>query len=268
MAHLKRWLTAIVAIPILIYVIGIGPRWLFHALVCLAALVALWEYCDIALPRLPIPMRFTALFLAILLFNAMAQGPFFMILSILASWVIVLSALRLFAYPDRRDQAVDDVAKTVLGLVYVCLPLALLVIIDKHPQGSLWVFFLLTIIFANDTGAYYAGRLLGKHKLHPSVSPNKTWEGTFGGIFMSVAGSYVFVLIFPLFKTDLNRILITVTMAVFGQIGDLTESLLKRNYGRKDAGKILPGHGGLLDRIDGLLFGIPVLYTYLSWSIA
>ena len=268
MAHLKRWLTAIVAIPILIYVIGIGPRWLFHALICLAALVALWEYCNIALPHLPVPMRFTTLFLALLLFNAMARGPFFMTLSILASWVIVLSALRLFAYPDLRNRAVDDVAKTVMGLVYVCLPLALLVFIDKHPQGNQWVFFLLTIIFANDTGAYYAGRFLGKHKLHPSVSPNKTWEGTIGGIAMSVVASYIFVLIFPLFKSDLHRILVTVSIAVFGQIGDLTESMLKRNYGRKDAGKILPGHGGLLDRIDGLLFGIPVLYTYLTWSIA
>ena len=267
MAHLKRWLTAIVAIPILIYIIGLGPRWLFHALVCLAGLVALWEYCDIALPRLPIPMKFTALFLALVLFNTIARGPFFMTLSTLALWVIALSALRLFAYPDRRDHAVDDVAKTVLGLLYVCLPLALLLFIDKHPQGSLWVFFLLTIVFANDTGAYYAGRLFGKHKLHPSVSPKKTWEGTIGGIVLSVAVSYVFVHLFPLFKTDLQRILITVTIAVFGQIGDLAESMLKRNYGRKDSGRILPGHGGVLDRIDGLLFAIPVLYTYLTWTI-
>jgi phosphatidate cytidylyltransferase len=267
MAHLKRWLTAIVAIPILIYVIGLGPRWLFHALLCLAALVALWEYCDIAVPRLPIPMKVTALFLALVLFHTIARGPFFMTLSILAFWVIALSALRLFAYPDRRDHAVDDVAKTVLGLLYVCLPLALLVFIDKHPQGSLWIFFLLTVVFANDTGAYYTGRLFGKHKLHPSVSPKKTWEGTIGGIVLSVAVSYVFVYLFPLFKADLQRILITVTIAVFGQIGDLVESMLKRNYGRKDSGKILPGHGGILDRIDGLLFAIPVLYTYLSWKI-
>ncbi len=267
MAHLKRWITAIVAIPILIYVIGFGPRWLFQALVCLAAMIGLWEYCGIALSRLPIPMKFTTLFLALALFIIMAVGPFFMTLSTIALWVVALSALRLFAYPDQRAHAVEDVAKTVLGLLYICLPLALLVFVDKHPQGSLWVFFLLTIVFLNDTGAYYAGRLFGKHKLHPSVSPKKTWEGAIGGIGMSVAGSYGFVLLFPLFKTDLQQILITLTIAVFGQIGDLTESMLKRNYGCKDAGKILPGHGGVLDRIDGLLFSVPVLFTYLSWSI-
>ena len=127
---------------------------------------------------------------------------------------------------------------------------------------------MLTVIFANDTGAYYAGRLLGKHKLHPSVSPNKTWEGTIGGIALSLIASYLFVFLFPLFKTDLQRIGLTVTIAVLGQIGDLTESMLRRNYGCKDTGKILPGHGGVLDRIDGLLFGIPVLYVYLTWSIA
>jgi phosphatidate cytidylyltransferase len=268
MAHLKRWLTAIVAIPILIYVIGFGPRWGFQVLVCLAAMIALWEYYDIAIPRLPLPVKFTALLLALVLFGTMVQGPFFLTLSTVSLWLIVLAAFRLFAYPAQRDHAVDDVAKTVMGLLYVCLPLALLLFIDKHPRGSLWVFFLLTVIFANDTGAYYAGRLLGKHKLHPSVSPNKTWEGTIGGIALSLIASYLFVLLFPLFKTAWQRIGLTVTIAILGQIGDLTESMLKRNYGRKDTGKILPGHGGVLDRIDGLLFGVPVLYVYLTWSIA
>ena len=152
----------------------------------------------------------------------------------------------------------------LMGPVYTALPLALLIFIDMRPQGHLWIFFLLTVVFACDTGAFYFGRSFGKHKLHERVSPGKTWEGAFGGVFCSLLAAMLFIKFIDLHPFNVSLILLVITLAIASQIGDLAESVLKRNQGVKDSGSILPGHGGILDRIDGLLFAIPVLFFYLS----
>jgi phosphatidate cytidylyltransferase len=140
--------------------------------------------------------------------------------------------------------------------------------IDRYyPKGSIWIFFLLAVIFASDTGAFYAGKFFGKHKLYEAISPGKTWEGAIGGLLSSLIIAFFFLKIIPLHRLDINILILAASLSVAGQIGDLSESMLKRNYGVKDSGHILPGHGGILDRIDGLLFCIPVLYVYLSFSI-
>ena len=123
-----------------------------------------------------------------------------------------------------------------------------------------WVFFLLLVVFGGDTAAYYVGKRFGRHKLSPNISPGKSVEGAYGGLLGSVLAGVLFELFWPL-GCSLNMATgLAVTMAVFAQFGDLFESMLKRSAGRKDSGSLLPGHGGVLDRIDGLLFATPVLY--------
>jgi len=140
---------------------------------------------------------------------------------------------------------------------------ALLVLIDLRPGGQGWIFFLLAVIFASDTGAFYCGKLLGKHKLYEAVSPKKTWEGAIGGVIVSVIAASIFLRLIALHPLDLSIGILVIALSAAGQIGDLSQSMLKRTHGVKDSGHILPGHGGILDRIDGLLFAIPVLFVYL-----
>ena len=266
MMHLKRWLTGIVAVPALIYIIGLGPGWLFHALILLASLAGLFEYFRITTPKLPAIIQIILFIFVLSLFHFVTRGPFFILLPMFSIYVTLLMSLYLFAYPSHRKQAIGDIGKVIVGLMYICLPLSLLLFISKHPNGKLWIFFLLCVIFFCDSGAFYFGRLLGKHKLYPSISPGKTWEGAFGGLVGSLLGAFLFSLFFPIYKANLSMLVLTASLSIAGQIGDLAESMLKRNYGIKDSGKILPGHGGILDRVDSLLFAIPILYIFLSWS--
>jgi phosphatidate cytidylyltransferase len=265
--HLKRWLTGIVAIPVLVYIIGPGPRWLFHAFVLLASIVGLSEFFSIAVPRIPKLIRIANFILAFFLFYFVSRGPFFMTLPTISLWLIVPFVLYLFLYRSHSGHVVEDIGKTVLGLVYICLPLALLIFIDRHPRGNVWIFYLLSVIFLCDTGAFYFGRFFGKHKLYPSVSPGKTWEGAIGGFLCGFIPAFAFPHFVSLYKLNLRILAFTLGISIFCQIGDLAESMLKRSYGVKDSGNILPGHGGLLDRIDGLLFSIPILYIFLTWSV-
>jgi phosphatidate cytidylyltransferase len=171
----------------------------------------------------------------------------------------------MFTYHRAEHRSTEVLGKAALGPLYIALPLVMLVIIDRFPRGNIWIFFLLIVIFACDTGAFYAGRTLGRHKLHPLVSPGKTWEGSVGGLLAGLLAAYVFSRFSNLIVFDLRVFFLAAGLSVCGQIGDLAESMLKRNHGVKDSGGILPGHGGILDRIDAHLFAIPVLFVFLSW---
>jgi phosphatidate cytidylyltransferase len=266
--HLKRWLTGIIAIPILIYIVGFGPRWLMYSLILLFSIIGLLEYFRITSPGLPTPIKIVCIIFTFFLFYFIARGPLFMILAVASLWLIIPYSLLLFFYPAQRDHAQEQVGKIVFGLLYICLPLGLLIFIDKHPRGNIWIFFLLFVIFMTDTGAFYFGRIFGKHKLYPSVSPGKTWEGAIGGFLCSLIAVLIFSFFFPVYRLNVSIWVLAASLSILSQVGDLAESLLKRIYGVKDSGKILPGHGGVLDRIDGLLFAIPALYIFLSWSIS
>jgi phosphatidate cytidylyltransferase len=266
--HFKRWLTGIVAVPILIYIIGFGPRRLFHLLLLLAALQGLIEFYRIACPELPKVLRWAMLGLTVLLFLVLSVGEFFLLAAVIFLWAAVPMTYFMLAYPSFGSGSTEIMGKAVLAPLYVVLPLSLLVVIDRFPGGNLWIFFLLAAVFANDTGAFYVGRSLGKRKLHPSVSPGKTWEGTVGGWLAAVLAAWIWCALSGLYPFDWAMAALAAGVAVLGQIGDLAESMLKRSYGVKDSGGILPGHGGILDRIDGLLFAIPLLYVFLTWSVS
>ncbi len=263
--HLKRWLTGIICVPILIFLIGFGPRWLLYMVFCAAALVGLWEYFKIAAPTLSPYIRWINSLLVVVLFAAVYMRQALLLPGIVVCWVFLPMALEVFTYSGVNKKETTTSSMTALmGPVYIALPFALLMFIDMRPRGPLWIFFLLAVVFACDTGAFYVGRTFGKHKLHPHVSPGKTWEGAVGGLFSSLLAAMLFLKFIDLHPFNASLVVTVIILSAASQIGDLAESVLKRNQGVKDSGNILPGHGGILDRIDGLLFAIPVLFFYLS----
>jgi len=158
------------------------------------------------------------------------------------------------------------IAYTVLGIIYGGLLFAFLALVkrDMGPRAGDFIVLILSTAWLSDTGGYFAGKYLGKKKLYPAVSPNKTWMGSIGGVATAVAGGFVLERWRPQLHdlTWYDVVLLTGVGSVFGQIGDLAESLLKRSRGVKDSGAILPGHGGLLDRVDAVLFVAPYFYLY------
>jgi phosphatidate cytidylyltransferase len=262
--HTKRWLTGIICVPILIFLIGFGPRWLFYILLNTAALLGLWEYFRIAAPGLSPFIKWINSALVIALFVAVYMRQALLLPGITVLWAFVPMALEMLTFSPSKEKETDMSGITaLLGPVYTALPLALLMFIDMRPQGHLWIFFLLTVVFSCDTGAFYFGRSFGKHKLHKQVSPGKTWEGAAGGLFSSLLAAMLFLKFIDIHPFNISLVLMVMALSVSSQIGDLAESVLKRKQGVKDSGNILPGHGGILDRIDGLLFAIPVLFFYL-----
>ena len=263
--HLKRWLTGIICVPILIFLIGFGPRWLLYVVLCAAALIGLWEYFRITAPTLSPYIKWVNTLLVMVLFVAVYMRQALLLPGIVVCWAFFPMAMEVFTYSDAntKEKTTSSMA-ALMGPVYTALPLALLMFIDMRPQGHLWIFFLLAVVFACDTGAFYFGKTFGKHKLHRRVSPGKTWEGAAGGLFSSLLAAMLFLKFIDIHPFNTSLVVMVVALAVASQIGDLAESVLKRNQGVKDSGNILPGHGGILDRIDGLLFAIPVLFFYLN----
>ncbi len=185
-----------------------------------------------------------------------------------AFWLTALFLFFSFTYHLIRgplQEAPTRVAHLVTGLLYGSVGLTAVSALRLMPDGLAWVIASLVITWSNDTAAYFAGRFLGRHKLYPAVSPNKTWEGFAGGLVGSVGGMFIArAFFFPVF-TVADCLLLGVFGGILGPIGDLCESMLKRAYGVKDSGKAIPGHGGILDRIDALLFNAPLVFVYITF---
>jgi phosphatidate cytidylyltransferase len=157
----------------------------------------------------------------------------------------------------------EDAAFSILSAIYVGIGFFFLM--EARTAGIVYIFYSLFIIWATDSGAYFIGKAMGKKKLWPEISPNKTVEGSLGGVICAVVVA-IFFGIFSEFNASLITIMgITVILSVFGQIGDLVQSAYKRHFGVKDSGNILPGHGGILDRFDSLLFVLPLLHLFHLW---
>lgn len=187
--------------------------------------------------------------------------------------VVILSTFVFFIHGialrtgELKDAALGVALKT-LGLVYIALPVTFLFLIAAlEPHGRLWLLFLLIVIWANDTFAYFTGRLIGKQKLSPEISPGKTVEGAAGGLIGGAIAAYVFNYYVHLAAAAHWILVLSIVIGVVGIFGDLAESLLKRSAGVKDSGSLIPGHGGILDRIDSLLFPAPFLYYFILWGV-
>lgn len=184
--------------------------------------------------------------------------------------LLIIPVLALFALEQfrREKHPFLNIKFTLVALLYVIVPLALLNNIyqfgfqtGNEPYLFLLAFFVL--IWVNDTGAYLTGLLIGKHKLLPAVSPKKTWEGFFGGALLAIVIAWVAGYYFEEYH-NISYVFYAIIIIIFATVGDLVESLLKRNFNVKDSGSILPGHGGMLDRFDGVLLSAPAIYLYIK----
>jgi len=258
-----------VALPILIYLIGFGPRWIFYLVLLSATIVSLIEFYKLTASHLPRLVKFSTYFLVVLFFLAIYLRQFLFTWVILALFAFVPMTEFLFIRSLPEEQSTADIGKAVIGPIYIVIPLSMILHIHCYypNKGSLWIFFLLVVIFASDTGAFYFGKLFGKNKLYAAMSPGKTWEGAIGGVVSSLIAALCFLYLLPQYQISPGMLVLVAALSTAGQIGDLVESMLKRNHGIKDSGNILPGHGGILDRIDGLLFAIPILFAYLNFHM-
>ena len=173
--------------------------------------------------------------------------------------LVLIAAILLLVYSVlvKNHFTFDDVAFVILGTIYVGLGFYYL--IATRDAGVTYIIFALLVVWVTDSGAYFTGRSLGKHKLWPDISPNKTIEGFVGGIVFAVIAAVIMQVIAPFDVSWMILMIVTIVSSVFGQMGDLVESAIKRHYDVKDSGGILPGHGGILDRFDSLLFVLPLL---------
>ncbi|HUJ58678.1 MAG TPA: phosphatidate cytidylyltransferase [Kofleriaceae bacterium] len=275
----QRALVAVVAIPILLVLLYYHrpePTW---AVIFAASLLAMREYVGMTLPP---PDR-----LPVLAVGALACAAFYWLDPVallpyrhLPSWLgplalegnglavalaVVAPALYfLFRFRDLPSVA-GRYAAALTGIIYagfLTTYLAKLKLVDPA-QGGDTVLLVLIVAWVADTGAYFAGRFLGKRKLYEAVSPKKTWAGAWGGLAGSLAGVIVLKLVHAHWLGWVDVVAIALPGGVIGQLGDLAESLIKRSVGVKDSGALLPGHGGMLDRIDAVLFIAPYVYAYL-----
>jgi phosphatidate cytidylyltransferase len=171
--------------------------------------------------------------------------------------VLMIAFTDTLLFEDALENAPRRVSLAVLGAVYPGLLLSALVKLRQLDQGGWWIILALTVTWMNDTCAYFAGRAFGKHKLYPRISPSKTWEGAIGGALGSIGGAMIVQHFWIPQLQPWGAALIGAGAALLGPLGDLSESMLKRAFGAKDSGRLLPGHGGILDRIDALIFNAP-----------
>lgn len=260
---MKRALTTLVAVPIVVYLIKFAPVSVYTATVMLAMFIALYEYSLLTRGR-----SSTVVFLPAYLLAALILLSFYFVHLRLQFYVPAGAALVLIvAFFSRVDiaNALQSTAIAVFGAWYLGGLMGYLIgvrmIEAGGSTGANLTLLLFVIVWAADIFAYLIGRSLGRHQL-TAVSPKKTVEGAVGGLIFSILAAYVFRLFF-LQQIPVRDILILgALVSVMGQLGDLCESLLKRSANVKDSGSIIPGHGGLLDRVDSLLFGAPTMYYY------
>ncbi len=257
--HLKRWLTSLVALPILLYVLLKGSTFSFMLLLALISSTAHWEFLSICGLNRTILEKVLSLSLGLLLLLSFSTArpylpSFFLVFAMLAYFLYYL--LQYESFP----QLLPELALSCLGLFYVPYLLGHFLWLRQLPEGKFWLLWLLLIIFAGDTAAFYWGRWFGVKKLYPQVSPGKTVAGSLGGLAASLAAGIGFGLWLPLDASLTILLGLAFLAAVIGQCGDLFESMLKRRAQVKDASSILPGHGGLLDRLDSLCFTGAILF--------
>ena len=265
---MKRILTAIVLIPLVLALVMLAPDWLVATTVGAVALLAAWEYLGIAQSAGAKPARIPALVAIALLFSANYFYPDKLPVAIGA---LSLALFTWCAFSPPVNQVLLDSASAVFCLIYTGLTLLSLPLLRSSEDGKSLVIFLLCVVWAGDIVALYVGRTLGRHKLAPRLSPGKTWEGAIGSILGAVLVTIgLLALSINLSKRDITLLsfpgivwhwlVLAVVVNIAAQVGDLIESGLKRSAGVKDSGTLLPGHGGILDRIDALLLAAPVLW--------
>jgi phosphatidate cytidylyltransferase len=253
-------LTAVIALPLLILLLLKGSFFLFAGFLLLLTLLGLFEFYRMALPERR-GVGLSASFAGALLLLAFLYPDSTVLLPALTIAVISFGLVFLFTFRNIKTAA-GEVALLFMGFLYVPLLLGHLLLLRGLPNGIQWIFLLMVIVMAGDSGAYYVGCNFGRRKLYPVVSPNKSVEGAVGGLAGSVIGAFIAQATFFPALTVFDSLATALLLGIFGQLGDLFESFLKRSFGVKDSGTIFPGHGGVLDRLDSILFAAPAAFYY------
>ncbi len=264
----QRIITALIALPLLILCILYSSQGLFAGLMFLVSALALHEFYRMALPENRRMEGSLSVAAGVLCSVGLvyASSTSFMLLSIVLP-CLFLALVYLLRFQDMQTVS-RDFAVSLLGLLYIPLLLSHAVLLRALPAGRDWIFLVLLVVMASDSLAYFVGRKWGKHRLYEAVSPKKSIEGSLAGLLGGVLGAMSCKLWFFAELSTMDVLLLGLGVGAFSQLGDLIESLFKRSFGVKDSGTIIPGHGGLLDRLDSLLFAFPVTYYYAVWVFA
>jgi phosphatidate cytidylyltransferase len=292
---LKRVLTAVVLIPIVLLLVLRAPVPVLAFVAGVVALLAIHELLKLAeayniRPLYKPTYIFAGLFFLLIAFSP-EQTPAlstsgFALIAVCAAAFAPFVFLAIAMQRAELSSAFPAAMTAAFAFVYIALPMASLVQLREQWQGSFFILYLLLLVWAGDIFAYFIGKSLGTHRMSPRVSPKKTWEGAVASVVASVAvGMLMAHYAVPISRALLHMrlieqrdgafnelpmlpiVLLSIVLNVTAQLGDLVESVIKRGAGAKDSGALLPGHGGMFDRIDALLFAAPVLWAYMAWRV-
>ncbi len=295
---IKRIATAVVLITLVLLLVLKAPLYLLAIVAGIVALLAVGEFLKLttnyAVQPLPLATySYIALFFVWIIVASTNRTPLvettamlygLAVAAALAPFVFLTAAMR------RSDLTTGypAAAASSFAFAYIAIPMALLVQIRQQPAGAIWTIYTLLAVWAGDIFAYFVGKSVGRHRMSPEISPKKTWEGAVASILASVIIGTLWIQHAPAISSALLRmglierrdgmfglqepqlwpiILLSAIVNLAAQLGDLVESLIKRGAKVKDSGTILPGHGGMLDRIDAMLFAVPVVWAYSAWQM-
>ena len=295
---LKRVATAVVLIPIVLALILRAPLPVLSVVAAVVALLTIFEFLKLTESYGVQPLRvptylFTGFFFLVLAISASGETPLlstgkFLVGLAFAAAIAPFFFLTVVMRRSELRSGYPAAAASVFAFTYIALPMGMLVQLRELPAGAIYLLYLLLVVWAGDIFAYFVGKSMGRHLMSPRISPKKTWEGAAASLAASVgvgwllfrhaeqisSGLLHYGLItrpggmYGLEIPDMGPvILLTIVLNIAAQLGDLVESLIKRGAGVKDSGAILPGHGGMFDRIDALLFAAPVLWFYTAWRV-
>ena len=260
-SHVKRWITGIIAVPLLIVAILYSSPLIFSLIITLLIAAGVFEYNSMIFKGKYLWEKTEGLVLAFLIpLSAYMGGLQLMFATVTFSFIMVFLLFLLRAKDGLADLA--SLARVVFGFMYIPLLISYIILLRCSENGIAWVFFVIVAAFAGDTSAFYAGRSLGKTKLIPAISAGKTVEGAIGSIVGTILVCLLFKALFLHDLSIIHAIILGFMGSIIGQLGDLCESTVKRTSMVKDSGFFLPGHGGILDRVDSLIFMIPFVYYY------
>jgi phosphatidate cytidylyltransferase len=295
---LKRVATAVVLIPIVLALILRAPLPVLSVVAAVVALLTIFEFLKLTESYGVQPLRvptylFTGFFFLVLAISASGETPLlstgkFLVGLAFAAAIAPFFFLTVVMRRGELRSGYPAAAASVFAFTYIALPLGMLVQLREVPAGAIYLLYLLLLVWAGDIFAYFVGKSMGRHLMSPRISPKKTWEGAAASLAASVGVGWLLFRhaeqissallhyglitrpggMYGLEIPDMGPvILLTIALNIAAQLGDLVESLIKRGAGVKDSGAILPGHGGMFDRIDALLFAAPVLWFYTAWRV-
>jgi phosphatidate cytidylyltransferase len=253
-----RIVTALLAIPALVWIVSWGGARVFSSLILLVTLVCLWEYYQIVFPDRRREQAIGIVAGLLVGVGVLTARP-----SVWVAGVTVLLFCTHLFFGGKLDERFDRLCRTLLGTLYLGYLIPHAALLYRRPEGSHWIFFVLLVVMVGDTAAYFVGTAIGRKKLYPEISPGKTVEGALGSTLASLlAGVIAGGFLLPEYPWP-ELAAVSLVLSLLGQVGDLFESWIKRVFGVKDSGAIVPGHGGLLDRMDSLIFPLVFAAYYV-----